>query len=1128
MKRSFTHLLLLAFFFVYADAGLYGQDSPQDSLKTIWLSETSPDSLRFEAGLKVYMSHFRSDPDQARAIGRELIEFARARENAQWEAVAQRYLGNSYASAGDYTKALELYEASLSLSRQSKDLNGIATLLSNIGTVHYELGNYPLAIEKLLEALQLSEELEDKPSLARVTNNLGNVYLKQRNNEKALEYYQYSLRIKEELNYTSTLANAYNNLGLVQEAMGNYPDAIRTLQESARLAEEEGDRKGQTRAYNNLGSVYLSIGEYDEALKYLNGSILVKTEIADRDGLAHAYAYRGRAHLALSSYQAAVNDCEKSLGLATQMEMTGLQKEACSCLSKAHEKLGNFSSSLEYLKQATALQDSLFSREKTEEITRQEMQYTFEKQQLADSIAYHRAQAERQLNYERDLNRQRNLFYLLVFGGAALIVLIGLIWRSRQKSHELEQEREVSARLRQVDQLKDQFLANTSHELRTPLNGIIGITESLRDGVAGVLPARAIDNLRMISDAGKRLSHLINDLLDFSRLKNKDLILSLSPVDIHAVVDVVLRFSQSLARDKPLRLINSVPEELPLACADENRLQQILYNLVGNAVKFTREGTVEVLAREENGQLYITVRDTGIGIPEDQQSRIFESFEQVDGSEIREFGGTGLGLSVSRQLVELHGGTIGVESQPGKGAAFTFSLPVHENQERPEFGKEETTGPAISTLHEEGEVELSADNGVFSENISILVVDDEPVNRRVLQNHLSLAGYKVTETGHGEDALRLLDKKGRFDLVLLDVMMPGLSGYEVCAKIRENYLASELPVVLLTAKNRVTDLVTGFNAGANDYLTKPFSKNELLSRIKTHLNLHGIHKATSKFVPSEFIRSVGRNMITEVTLGDHTEKEVTVLFSDIRDYTSLAENMTPEENFKFVNSYVGKMGPIIHDQSGFVNQYLGDGIMALFPHSGESALKAAVAMQRKVRAYNEERISQGKPAFEIGIGLHTGSLIMGIIGDIYRNDTAIIADTVNTSSRMEGLSKHFGAKIILSEETLRATREPEQYGLRYLGQVRVKGKEKTLGIYECYDGDTDRSIALKNETLADFNRGITHFMAYEFPKATAAFDHILSLHPDDRVARYFMSKSAEYTLAGLPRDQGFVNIMDEK
>ncbi|MCL4132111.1 UNVERIFIED_CONTAM: hypothetical protein GTU68_064504 [Idotea baltica] len=415
-----------------------------------------------------------------------------------------------------------------------------------------------------------------------------------------------------------------------------------------------------------------------------------------------------------------------------------------------------------------------------------------------------------------------------------------------------------------------------------------------------------------------------------------------------------------------------------------------------------------------------------------------------------------------------------------------------------------------------------------SKNIHILIVDDEPINRRVLQNHLTIAGYTINETSSGKEALALLESGLNFDMILLDIMMPGMSGYEVCERIRKKYGASELPIVLLTAKNAVSELVQGFSSGANDYLTKPFSKNELLSRIKTHINLNGIHKATSKFVPAEFIKSVGKDSITDVVLGDHIEKDVTVLFTDVRDYTHLAETMTPQQNFKFVNAYVGRMGPIIQQNKGFVNQYLGDGIMALFPHESEHALDAAIEMQRTLAVYNQRRTGKGYVPIAVGMGLHTGPLVMGIIGDEQRNDPAIIADTVNTASRTEGVTKHYGVNIIISEDSLNTIDNTDDFNFRYLGKVKVKGKEKNIGIYECFDGDDSDSIALKIETLEDYKKGLSYFSSNQFAKAAVAFEKVLDKNPNDSVAKYFITKSAEYTIAGVPKDGEMVHTMREK
>jgi two-component system sensor histidine kinase ChiS len=592
----------------------------------------------------------------------------------------------------------------------------------------------------------------------------------------------------------------------------------------------------------------------------------------------------------------------------------------------------------------------------------------------------------------------------------------------RLQENMIALQESVNKRLLRVDKLKDQFLANTSHELRTPLNGIIGLAESLIDGATGQLPKAAKANLRMITSSGRRLASLVNDILDFSRIKNRELSLQIHPTDIYTLADVVLHLSKPLVKGKKLQLINAVPKEFPLVEGDESRLQQILFNLVGNAIKFTEKGYVKIGSREsptgptsrrsgevrkEQKMIEIFVEDTGIGIPENKRKAIFQEFEQADGSASREFAGTGLGLSISKKLVELHGGQMWVESDVGKGSRFYFSIPISDRTAKviPPTVSKPLEAPAFTMdLPEETAVAEDASPAIDpkddSEQVRILVVDDEAINQQVLRNHLSSKNYHLISAMNGEEALRAIESGPPFDLVLLDIMMPRMSGYEVCEKIREKYLPSELPIIMITAKNQVQDLVQGFAMGANDYLAKPFSKAEFLARVKTQLNLRHIQEATGRFVPYEFIRALDKEGITDVKLGDHVAREVTVLFTDIRDYTKLAESMDPEENFLFVNDYLGKMGPVIQAHSGFINQYLGDGIMAIFQHRSEDALMAAIAMQDAVRAYNKDQTRNGRSPIRVGMGMHTGSLIMGIIGDHRRTEAATISDTVNTASRM--------------------------------------------------------------------------------------------------------------------------------
>ncbi len=448
----------------------------------------------------------------------------------------------------------------------------------------------------------------------------------------------------------------------------------------------------------------------------------------------------------------------------------------------------------------------------------------------------------------------------------AFIGIIGFILY-RQNYQRLK-EHAINIRLTRADRLKDEFLANTSHELRTPLNGIIGLAESLIDGVAGQLPEAANKNLAMVVASGKRLSHLVNDILDFSKLKNHNLKLHTSGVELHSLTDVVLTVSTPLIGDKAVVLKNNVANNLPLVNADESRVEQILYNLVGNAIKFTEQGEVTVNAEHIGNVIKISVIDTGVGIPASKHAIIFNSFEQLQGCDNRNQGGTGLGLAVTKQLVELHGGNIYLTSTPGEGSCFAFTLPINTDQITDVTNVVKLTNQQkLNRLqHLENEIEyvsveeqekaLDKEATIDHSNFHILVVDDDPINRQVLFNHLNIMGYQISEASSGRQALALVHEANQkrdsenpeqenqrpFDLILLDVMMPKMSGYEVCKTLRREFTLNELPVIFLTAKNQVIDLVESFSVGGNDYLTKPISKHELLSRVENHLSLLDINR----------------------------------------------------------------------------------------------------------------------------------------------------------------------------------------------------------------------------------------------------------------------------------------------
>jgi class 3 adenylate cyclase len=289
-----------------------------------------------------------------------------------------------------------------------------------------------------------------------------------------------------------------------------------------------------------------------------------------------------------------------------------------------------------------------------------------------------------------------------------------------------------------------------------------------------------------------------------------------------------------------------------------------------------------------------------------------------------------------------------------------------------------------------------------------------------------------------------------------------------------------------------------------------------------------IHDASQKFVPSEFIKSLGKAKITEVFLGDLAEREVTVVFVDIRDFTTISEGMDPRDNFLFVNAFNNRMGPVIRKNHGFIMQYLGDGFMALFPAGSQDAMNASVEMHQVLREYNQERAERKRLPVKIGVGMQNGNLIMGITGDSERLDAAIISDTVNTAARIEGLSKHYGTSILLTEECKDSLTDPEEFDFRYLGRVQLKGKTNPIDLYECINGDERDLQKHKLTNLGTFDQAMDLYFNKEFAMAAVTFQQIVKLNPDDHPARLFLNRSARLITQELEDNWKGVETMTTK
>ncbi len=392
-----------------------------------------------------------------------------------------------------------------------------------------------------------------------------------------------------------------------------------------------------------------------------------------------------------------------------------------------------------------------------------------------------------------------------------------------------------------LDRMKDDFLATTSHELRTPLHGIIGLTESLEEGTLGTVNDTQRESLELIRTSAERLNGLVASILDFSKLRAGRADLLIGEVDIGAAAASVVSLVKSASKDSALEFRTDLAP-LPPVSADRNRVYQVLLNLVGNAVKFTEEGSVTVRASSLGDMVRVEVVDTGPGIDAADIERIWDPFVQSEDPNTRKAGGAGLGLAISKYLVELHGGRIWAESEKGKGSRFIFELPVEAKAAGIERAPAPPEAPLTAPAAPPPETRAEPPRRIKKtrhKSALVLAVEDDPVNLKVLEHICAAAGYRLVTTTNGPAGLRIVETE-EVDLVLLDLMLPGMSGYEVCGKIRAMERGRYLPVIMLTARDQASDLLNGFECGANDYITKPFNRNELVMRIENQLAIKSI------------------------------------------------------------------------------------------------------------------------------------------------------------------------------------------------------------------------------------------------------------------------------------------------
>jgi signal transduction histidine kinase/class 3 adenylate cyclase len=649
------------------------------------------------------------------------------------------------------------------------------------------------------------------------------------------------------------------------------------------------------------------------------------------------------------------------------------------------------------------------------------------------------------------------------------------------------------AALEETDRLKTEFFANVSHEFRTPITLTIGPLEQVLAGRYGRLPDGVRTQLQVILRNQERLLGLINQILDVAKLEAGRVQLRAAPApDLNRFLeDRVLPF-RIAAEKRGVELVLSLDPRVRGAAlyVDREKFDKLFSNLLGNAVKFTRQGRIEVTTAIEDSVFVLTVTDTGMGIAPDQLPYVFDRFRQADGGAAREFGGTGIGLALVKEVAALHGGEATVRSQPGSGSSFRVTIPLGRAHLDPaavvEFAEEE-----LVALGTSGRVLIVEEGGAGAEDVdaqnqeaertrdparpAILYAEDNPDLRQHVRDLLA-PDHTVFLAVDGHDGL----EKARTyhpDLIISDHMMPRMSGRGLLRAIREDPMLRSTPVIFLTARAGADARIESLEAGADDYLAKPFDAAELRARVRNLLRareqerelaalnrqLAELNRSLERRVEEQVaqLERLGRlkrffsPQLAELIVAGGAEdplkshrREVTVVFVDLRGFTAFAESVEPEELMAVLRDYHAEMGQVILRFEGTLERFTGDGLMVFFndpvpvPDPAARAVQMAVAMRDRVA-----RLTEGwrRRDYELdfGMGIAQGYATIGAIGFEGRWDYGAIGAVTNLAARLCGEARP--GQILISRRLLASVEALVE--VEPLGALALKGFHRPVDAY---------------------------------------------------------------------------------
>ncbi|MEZ4687328.1 MAG: ATP-binding protein [Bacteroidia bacterium] len=665
------------------------------------------------------------------------------------------------------------------------------------------------------KALALSQEVKDSSLMSQIIQNLGIDYFNSANYDEAEKMFNKVIELEKLRKNPGGILRGKVKRAEVLAMRGNTQEAIPIFEEYLAYVIEREDEAGIVNTEYSLGLALKRQGDYDRAIPYLEDAMEKMKPFGYYFGIGQILKELSLIAEQREDWETMYRNGLEIQKLAEETGYPQLKKNAAEILYKVYRQRGDYKKSLEVYMTFMDLRDSITGKARTREMLQQ--QHIFEMKQ--DSI---QDAARLALEIESKKRSQSTATALWVILGLILLFAFILWNRFRVTQQQKRQLDQANDELKKLDKTKSRFFANISHELRTPLTVISGMANLLDES----------ETRSLIKSNSHKLLNLVNQILDLSKLEANKLRFHMKQEDIIPWLRYLVESFHSYAESKSIDLEFSTELESQIMDFDPERINSIVTNLLSNAIKFTREeGRVRTMVSRKDDLLEIAVSDNGIGIPEDKLDQVFVRFFQIDDSNTRHGEGTGIGLALTKDLVEAFGGTISVESTEGEGSTFIVRLPIRNTaaieEESGEMLQLKQNKKELSHPEEEGPV------GTAPYNLLIVEDNDDLVTylKTVLGEH-----YKLLVARNGEEGINMAIREVP-DLILSDVMMPEKDGFELCQTLKEDDRTSHIPIVLLTARSDAESRISGLARGADAYLPKPFDQEELMVRLENLIKL---------------------------------------------------------------------------------------------------------------------------------------------------------------------------------------------------------------------------------------------------------------------------------------------------